>query len=120
MTLRQYITSEQPQADKTHLTEYQAEQKRQVTETIDSRELRPGLKMYEWDVNAETIQPATIKEETVLVGRMKSYSGYVEFYKRAGCYYHPALNAENAERHFKKKVKFKGGKTIKQLEDANN
>ncbi len=117
MTLRQSITAENPHTDQIEIIG-QAEQKRVRTATIDTKVLRPGLKMYEWDVNSGIIKPAEIKERTVLIGAMKSYSGYVEFYKNPGCYYHPALNAENAERHFKKKVKFKGGKTVSEMEKA--
>lgn len=117
MTVRQSITAEQPTTDQIEIIG-QAEQKREKTATIEAKILRPGLKMYEWDVNTGIIKPAEIKEQTVLMGRMKSYSGYIEFYKNPGCYYHPALNAENAERHFKKKVKMSSGKTVSEMEKA--
>lgn len=116
MTLRQSITSEQAVVDKTHLTEYQAEQKRQKTATIDVRELRPGHRMFEWDVNAGEIKPAEVVESTVLIGAKKSYKQYIEYLIRPGCFYQHALNSQNAERKFKAKVKMAGGKTIREME----
>lgn len=117
MTLRQSITAEHPHTDQIEIIG-QAEQPRAKTHTIDVKELRPGHTMFEWDVSAGTIQPAEIVENTVMIGAKKSYKSYTEYLIKPGCFYQPALNAENAERHFKKKVKLTGGKTISELEKA--
>lgn len=116
MTLRQAITAEQAVADKTNLHEYQVDNKKQRTVTIDIKELRPGHRMFEWNVGEGTIQPATIIEKTALVGRKKSYKEYIEYLIKPGCFYQPALNAQNAEKKFKAKVKMANGKTIKEME----
>lgn len=115
MTLRHAITAENPHTDQIEIIG-QAEQKRAKTHTIDVKELRPGHTMFEWDVTAGTIQPAEIVEQTVMMGVKRGYKDYTEYMIKPGCFYLPALNAQNAERHFKKKVKFKGGKTISELE----
>lgn len=117
MTLRTAITAEQPTADQIEIIG-QAEQPRAKTHTIDVKELRPGHRMFEWDVAQGTIQPATIVEQTAMIGAKRSYKAYIEYLIKPGCFYQPALNAENAEKKFKKKVKFKGGKTISELEKA--
>lgn len=107
MTLRQSITAEQAVADTVNVLEYQVENKKQVTRTIDMRELKSGHRIFEWDVEAGMIQPAEIVETTALIGAMRSYKKYIEFKVRPNCFYAPALNAQNAEKRFKKQIKMK-------------
>ena len=118
MPLKQSITAEQAIADKTQLNEYQVDNKKQITATVDVKELHPGHRMFEWNVSEGVIKPAEILDKTVLIGRKKSFKEYIEYLIRPGCFYQPALNAQNAEKKFKKKVIMKGGKTISQMEKA--
>ncbi len=56
--------------------------------------------IFEWNVAEGMIAPAEIINKDAHFSNGKTY---IEFVKKDGCHYAPALNAQNAERRFKKR-----------------
>lgn len=107
MTLRQATIIEQVHQDAQTVNTRQAEQKRATTQTIGIGDLKPNHRVFEWDMVEGIIQPAIIVEQTVMIGKRKTFREYIEFETRPNCKYVPALNAQNAERRLKKNLKMK-------------
>lgn len=93
--------------DKDH---FQINNIKKSTATIDLTNLKPNHRVFEIDIPGQEIRPAIILETSVLLTNRKDY---VEFELRKGCFYVPALNAQNAERRFmKNKKQFINGPVI--------
>jgi phage FluMu gp28-like protein len=102
--MKQAVILEQPHQDKIKVDTMEIGVEKKVTSTIDLTDMYPGHKMFEWDVAEGIIKPAVILDASVLMTNRKTY---LEFERKPNCHYTPALNAQNAEKRFKKKFKIR-------------
>jgi len=102
--MKQAIEAERPYQDKVNTIEYQVDNIKQNTATIDLSLMHRNHQIFEWNVKEGIVAPANIINRAAFLGDGKTY---IEFEKKEGCHYTPALNAQNAEKRLKKRFKIK-------------
>jgi hypothetical protein len=82
-----------------------AENPTQKIVAIRARDLKPGHRLFELDLEKMEIRPAEIvKTEMTMINKKLHYEVKIN----DKCLYAPALNAQNAEKRFKKKLSRNG------------
>lgn len=64
--------------------------------------IHPGHLVFEWDVKEGIIKPAQVEETTFEMDTGSGGKVHKKIIIKEGCHYTPALNAQNAEKRFKK------------------